>query len=434
MVAVHSGSFGRRRCTAAALALVCLLAACSFVPPTTRTTPAPEPPLLLLISFDGFRWDALDLAPTPNLHRLAERGVRAERLIPAFPSKTFPNHYTIVTGLFPGHHGVIANTMRDAALGDFDMSIRRAVRDARWWGGEPLWVTVEKQGGRAAILAWPGSEAAISGIRPRWWRAYDPQLTLDQRVAWVLRRLSAPAGKRPWFATFYLEAVDDAGHHFSIPSPEWVHAVGEADRALGLLLAGLERLGLAANVHVVVVSDHGMTATSPERVILVDDLYPLEHLNVVDWSPLLAANPATEHLEEARRALARSPHLRVLLREETPAEWHYRDHPRIPRLLALADEGWTITSRQRVIEGEDASTVGTHGYDPVLPSMGGVFLAAGPGLRRGVIVPPFENVHLYALFCHLLGVEPAPNDGSLEAVRELLARPPSEATPRHEQW
>lgn len=383
---------------------------------------AAEPPLLLLVSFDGFRADYLDLrlAATPNFDRLAARGVRAERLIPAFPTKTFPNHYTIVTGLYPGHHGIVANTMRDAVLGRFSMSLPEAVTDARWWGGEPLWVTVELQGRKAATLSWPGSEAAIRGVRPSWWRRYERELSLEQRVAWVLKRLRAPAARRPSFATFYLEAVDDAGHDYPTRSAELARAITEADRALGLLLDGLERLGLGETAHVIVLSDHGMAETSPERVVVVDDLYPLEHLNVVDWNPLLAADPAPEHLEEARRALARSPHLRVMLREQTPEAWHYRDPARIPRLLALAEEGWTIASRQDQRERPDLAVGGNHGYDPALPSMGAIFLAAGPKLRRGITVPAFENVHLYALFCHLLELEPAPNDGSLDAVRGLL--------------
>ena len=377
-------------------------------------------PLLVLVSLDGFGWDFGRYAPTPNLDALAARGVRAERLIPAFPSKTFPNHYTIVTGLYPGHHGIVGNTIRDPLLGRFALEDRKAVRDGRWWGGEPLWGTLSRQGGWSAPHFWPGAEAEIAGRRPDAWQAWNGGMRYEERVSWILERLGRAPADRPRFVTLYVEAVDGAAHAHPLASPAVARAVASADRALGRLLDGLAGLGLADAADVVVLSDHGHAEIAPERTVFVDELVDLDALDVVDWSPLFQANPRPGREAEARAALARSPHLRVYLREETPPEWRFRDSPRVPRLLALAEEGWSISTRGFRARNP-GRVAGNHGFDPALPSMGGLFVAAGPSFRRGATVPPFENVHLYELFCRILGVVPAPNDGDFERVRGLLA-------------
>ena len=389
---------------------------------------ADSAPLLVLVSLDGFGHDFGRYAPTPNLDALAARGVRAERLIPAFPSKTFPNHYTIVTGLHPGHHGIVGNTMRDRTLGRFSLGDRAAVGDARWWGGEPLWATLQRQGGTSAPLYWPGSEAAIGGVRPTHWRRWSDGLPLAKRLDWLRDRLREMPAHRPRFVTLYVEAVDVAAHDHPLDSAEVARAIGVADRAVGRLLEVLAGLGLAESADVVVLSDHGHAPISPARTVFVDDVIDLADLDVVDWSPLLLANPEPGRETEAKAALARSSHLRVFLKEETPPEWHVRDASRVPRLLALAEEGWTITTREFRAR-HPGRVAGNHGFDPALPSMGALFVAAGPSWRRGAVVPPFENVHLYGLFCRVLGVAPAPNDGDFERVRGLLAEGAS-APPR----
>src|SRR5256885_4486551 len=206
--------------------------------------PGGRAPILVLVSFDGWRFDYIDRGDTPRLRALAARGVRAKALIPSFPVLTFPNHYTIVTGLYPEHHGVVGNSMRDPSMPErFSMSAETA-KDARWWGGEPLWVTAIRQGQRAATMFWPGTEAAIGGVRPTYWRPYDKKLATLDRIQQALTWLAMPAADRPSFVSLYFEEVDTAGHDFGPGSPELATAAAHLDEALGQLVAGIQRLGL----------------------------------------------------------------------------------------------------------------------------------------------------------------------------------------------
>lgn len=400
---------------------VCLLGGlgCSLSR-STQQQPEPPPPLIV-IGLDGFRWDFDQLAPTPTLDRLAARGVRAERMIPAFPSKTYPTHYTIVTGLRTERHGIVANTMFDPNLDAwFRLSDRSAVGDRRWWGGEPIWATAERQGLSSGILFWPGSEAAIGGRRPSAWRPYDHDLPVADKIAAVSGWLS-PGPQRKDLVATYFHDIDTAAHRFEPGSPELATAIAGIDADLGGLLASLEPLGGLDAINVVVVSDHGMAPLSPERVILLDHLVPdWDDAWVVDWGPLLALRLPPEREAEILAALAGEPNLTAWSRETVPELFHYRSHPRIPPVLALAAEGWTLTTSVRLAANPGLARGGNHGYDPFLPSMGAIFIAAGPSFRRGQVVPAFESVHLYELLCRLLHIEPAPNDGDPLILRGIL--------------
>jgi predicted AlkP superfamily pyrophosphatase or phosphodiesterase len=410
-----------RRCRP--LALLVLLAVA--VPGCWSEPPAPPPQhALVLVCLDGFRPDYLERLPAPSLRGLAARGVRAERMIPSFPSKTYPNHLTLVTGRYPANHGIVANDMYDPALDAwFSLDDREAVRDPRWYQAEPIWVTAERQGLRTAPLDWPGSEAPIGGIRPAAWEPYDHSLSPGERVRRALRLLAQPPPERPRFLTVYMHEVDSAGHDFGPGSPELAAAVAEVDAALGELLEGLERLGIAASTDVVVVADHGMAPTPPEQAIHLDELIDVAAARVVTWSPVVSLWPAEEQVEPiVARLRGAHPHLAVYRREELPRRLRYRGNPRIPPIVALADEGWYVTTRAEAAEGPPDG--GEHGYDPALPSMGALFVAAGPSFRSGVVLPPFENVQLYPLLCSALAIDPAPGDWTLEgAPAALRARP-----------
>jgi predicted AlkP superfamily pyrophosphatase or phosphodiesterase len=383
-------------------------------------------PLLALVSFDGWRSDYLDRGRAPNLQALAARGIRADGLVPVFPSKTFPNHYTIVTGLFPDHHGITSNVIVDPGFPDRFTMQSATAKEARWWGGEPLWVTAERQGRRAATMFWPGSEAPIGGVRPTYWKPFDDGLPSADRVRQVLDWLALPAGEQPALVTLYFSDVDTAGHRFGPDSPEVSDAVQLLDDMLGRLLAGIERLGLADRLDLVVVSDHGMSPLDADRVILLDDYLDLSTVDVIEMSPVLQLrprSPAPSALDDAYRALKdRHPALAVYRREEVPEHLHYRDSARIQPIVGLADDGWEIMTRAEYA-GQQASGAppgGGHGYDPRHRSMQGLFVAAGPRIREGLRVPAFDNVHLYDFLCRLLDLVPADNDGDARVTAEFL--------------
>ncbi len=395
-------------------AILLALAFASAIPAAQRR--ADPPPILILISFDGWRADYYDRVPSPNLHALAERGVHAKGLIPSFPALTFPNHFTLVTGLYPAHHGIVANVMRDPAIPErFSMSAETA-KDSAWWNAEPLWVTAIRQGRRAATMFWPGTEVEIGGVRPTYWKPYDKTFPTANRVAQALAWLALPEAERPSFLTVYFDEVDTAGHDFGVSSPELVTAAMHLDAALGELVAGVRRLGLEDHTSFVVVSDHGMTPLSYDRVVYLDALIDLSTVDVTESGGLLFVTPRDGNVEALYRRLhGKHPALAIYKREQLPSRLHFRDNPRIPPLIGIPDDGWAVTSGQRLTEKElDA---GTHGYDPASRDMQALFVAAGPSLRRGIIVEAFENVHVYELLCKLLHITPVKNDGRASETR-----------------
>jgi predicted AlkP superfamily pyrophosphatase or phosphodiesterase len=404
----------------------CMLCACAERQRIAER--APDVPALILVSFDGFRWDYDATMPAPNLRRLAARGVRADALIPSFPSKTFPNHYTIVTGMYPGHHGIVANTLRDPSTGRTGSLTRREdAQDSLWWSGpaEPLWVTAQRQDLVSAAMFWPGTEASINGVRPRYWHPFDDTYPGAARVEQVLRWIDMPARERPRFMTLYFSDVDVAGHDYGPDSPEVRDAVARVDGYLGLLMAGLEQRGLLEVTNVVVTSDHGMAATSRDRVVVIDDYVELRDGELVENNPTLSIAPQPGREEALYAALANAhPRLRMYRRAETPEGWHYRDHARIPALVGVVDEGWLILRRtvlNSLLALVGRGGRGQHGYDPAAAiSMRGIFVAAGPAFKQGARVPPFENVHVYNALSAALGVTPAPNDGNPAIARSLL--------------
>lgn len=379
-------------------------------------------PTVILISIDGFRWDYPEKTDTPNFDFLIQSGVRAKSLIPCFPTKTFPNHYTIVTGLYPEDHGIVANNMYDPNLHEsFSLGNDSAIADSSWWGGEPIWVTAEKHGLISATYFWPGSEAKIHGYRPAYWVHYNDTTSQEARVKQVLNWLDLPKEKRPSFISAYFSLVDDAGHQGGPDSQAVVEAIKEIDRVLGLLIEGLQERGILNEVNIMIVSDHGMTAISPEHVIFLDDYIDLATVHVIDWSPILALNPKEGQGRTIYEKLhGVNAHFRLYRKEEMPLRFHYRDNPRIPALIGIADEGWSFGTHESFRTHPYYFAGGNHGFDNSLPSMGAIFIAHGPAFKSGFTAESFQNIHLYDLMTHILEIEPAPNDGRLDSVRVML--------------
>lgn len=385
---------------------------------------APElRPTVILLSLDGVRWDYLDAYNAPNLEAIAASGVRAERLIPVFPTKTFPTHYSIVTGLYPENHGIISNNMVDPSIGSrFSLSNREAAGDPRWWQGEPLWTTAENQGQITATYFWPGSEAPVEGVRPTYWFEYDSRIPGEKRVDQVLDWLDLGPAEQPTFITLYFSDVDAAGHVHGPDSPLVADALTAVDKYIGRLLDGLEARGVLGDVDIIVTSDHGMAETSEDRVLVIDDFVDPEAAHIVEYSPVLMMwPPSNADPDSIVRALDLHAHVTAYAKDDLPARYHLAEHERTPPIIAVADEGWEFATRRRFEEDPARYNGGTHGYDNELGSMAGIFIAGGPSFRRGATIGPLSSIHIYEMVCSILELEPAPNDGSLQAVEHVFA-------------
>ena len=381
---------------------------------------AADRPLTVLVSIDAFRADYLDHGVTPVLSGLAAGGAHAA-MRPSFPSKTFPNHYTLVTGLRPDRNGIVANNMTDPAIPGvkFGMSNRDAVKDERWWDqAEPIWVTAEKAGIVTAAIYWPGSEAPVHGVRPHYFATFNMAETSTERVDRDLALLDKPPAERPAFMTLYLDIVDTAGHHGGPDSAELNTALAEADAAVGRLIAGLKARGVTANL--IVVADHGMAAVSPDRSIFMDDLLPKEAYTALDMGPIGTIYPTAGHEAQVEQALlAPHPHLQCWRRQDIPERLHYGKNPRVAPIFCLPETGWLLTTHD--YHPKEPSK-GEHGYDNASPEMAVVFIANGPAFRKGVTLKSFDNVDVYPLLAKLVGVKARPGDGKLSDLAPALAK------------
>ena len=384
-------------------------------------------PTVILISLDGFRYDYLDKFRPPTMNGLAREGVRAKWMIPSFPTKTFPNHYTIVTGLYPQNHGIVENNIYD--FGEiFRIDDPRKVADGRWWWGEPIWVTAEKQGQIAASYFFVGSEAEIGGERPTHWRRYSGDVPPEMRVDKVLAWLDLPVERRPTMITLYFSDTDDAGHQFGPDAEETKYAALNNDRYLKQLVDGLATRGIEDKVNIIIVSDHGMAPRDQRNAIVMDDYFDTTDKSIAD--PVLTTGeiwqiyPKPGKEDWIMERLKTIQHATCWKKADIPERLRYNAGRRIAPIVCSSDEGWNMTSRKRFEDAQKSLDFeqirGAHGYDNRVQSMQATFIAHGPAFKRGHVAEPFENVHLYELMCRILGLKPAKNDGSLERVKAML--------------
>lgn len=399
--------------------LLTLFLAVSFISCKSKPQEKTTHPLLL-ISIDGFRYDYLDKANTPHLDALVKQGALADYVTPIFPTKTFPTHYSIVTGLYAENTGVIANNMYDTILKKrFRLGDREQVQNPAWYGGEPIWVTAEKQGKKAATLFWPGSEAPIKGMHASRWLTYDESISHNARVDTLINWHLLPKNERPLFSTFYLSDVDTQGHRYGPDSDSVALAIEEADRTIGLLIEELKRNNVWPNINVIITSDHGMTEISEDRIILIDKIIDLEKVHMNDWNPVAMIQPKENFSEEIYTQLKENEkHYKVYKREDLPEHFRLKNHHRVPEIIVIAENGYTITT-QNWLENRGVSG-GNHGFDPAHPDMRSFFLAVGPDIKSNYTFDGFESVHIYELMCKLLDIQPAKNDGSPKVLKHLL--------------
>ncbi|MEM7282737.1 MAG: ectonucleotide pyrophosphatase/phosphodiesterase [Pseudomonadota bacterium] len=391
----------------ALVALLWLLASCASLKSSSPVT-------TILISIDGTHPKHLARLSSGTIRGLIDAGVQAEALLPVFPTKTFPNHYSQVTGLYPSGHGIVGNRMYDTVTNKrFDIADRVAKQDSSWWWGEPIWVTAAKQNVKVATMFWPGSEAEIQGYTPFFWRPFDYQFKSAQRVDQVLQWLDQEPDLR--LVTLYFEESDVAGHLHGPTSPEFFQALQRIDGHLGALLSGLEERNRLSRTNIVIVSDHGMADTSAKRIVCLDDFVDAES----QWagkSPVLMLWPKDE--ETVTKLRQAHPHVKVYGEAEFPAHWRLTDNQRVAPYVVVADEGWTMYNACKI--GVPKINPGDHGYDNALLSMRGLFVASGPSFKNKVNIPAVNAVDIYELLCHLLSIKPAKNDGSLSAFSKAL--------------
>ncbi len=381
-----------------------------------------QKPYVIFISADGFRWDLADKYHATNLLSLRAGGVAADKMTPSYPSVTFPNHYSLATGLYPSHHGIVDNTFYDPKKGaGYRISDRNAVRDSSWYGGTPIWVLAEQQQMVSANFFWVGSEAAIQGVRSSYYYNFNDKIPMDTRLRAVKDWLTLPEAQRPHLILFYLSQVDHAEHTYGPESTQTEEAVHLVDDIVGRMTSMVDSLHLPVNY--VFVSDHGMASIDTvkggiEFPAIVDTMKftvsgseTLRHLYAHDKKDI---TPMYEALKKAKLE-----NIEVYLPDETPARWHYTSKDdrfgRMGDILLVAKHPHMFYARNhKLIAGE-------HGFDNAVSQMGATFYAWGPAFKQGLKIPAFDNVNVYPLIAHILGLTtPAGIDGRVEALEGVL--------------
>jgi len=380
-------------------------------------------PYVILVSLDGFRYDYPKHYHADHLLALAAQGASApDGMIPAYPSITFPNHYTIITGLYPEHHGIVANSFYDPVRKEIYSYHDKTVSDGTWYGGTPLWVLAEQQGMRSASFFWVGSEADIQGVRPTYYLKFDNSFPNGKRVEQVLAWLRLPPEQRPHFITLYFSDTDQAGHQYGPDSPQVADAVHELDSEIGKLMDGIKESKLP--VDLIVVADHGMVKVEGPPIHL--DEYGLQRSTFEQILGSILYPKSEDDAQAAYIALrGKSDKFLVYRRAQVPAGLHFDSNPREGDPVIVPTGPYFITAATDPQKPEHPP-VGAHGYDPArMPEMKAIFFAAGPDIRPGITLAPFENVNVYPLIARILGLDitnlkTGPIDGKLSVLEGIL--------------
>lgn len=387
-------------------------------------------PYVILISLDGFRYDYVKNFKPPYLTEFIKQGAQAEAMIPSFPSKTFPNHYTIVTGLTPGHHGLVDNNFYDPKRkAMYEMKNAAAVADSYYYGGIPLWQLAKQNGMKSASYFWVGSEMSEEKRHPDYYKLFDdkedPQNRIDQTLAW----LRLPDNERPHLITLYFSSPDHEGHDFGPNSIQTKNAVLRDDSLLHNLVQGLKKIALPVNV--IVVSDHGMAELTVQQdtYIFMEDLF-----NRKDTSIIAAVGGSQAHLYIRNKKkldsvysllMAKRRNFSVLKKSEYPERWDYKVD-RAGDLMIIADQGHYIRGGNWdsfLKNAKVGSKFGAHGFDPATtPDMRGIFYAKGPNIKSGRTIPQFQNIHVYPLVAKILGLPLPEIDGKPDVLGSIYQK------------
>lgn len=386
---------------------------------------------VLLVSFDGFRHDYSSFVDTPNFDKIKKNGVKAKSLIPIFPTLTFPNHYSIVTGSYANKHKIIANKFYSKTLGKvYSMYDKKTVTDSSFYGSEPIWITCEQNDLKSASYFWVGSEA--EGMTPSIYKQYDSSVSFTSRIDSVIKWYQYPESKIPNLTLLYFSEPDHSGHMFGPESMEVADAITQSDQLLGYLLKGLDSLKIKDKINLIVVSDHGMSTVTNEKLIYIEDFLPLDMIEFqgggaigminekkAKWSFKNILKKTKYSKKEILKHIDFIEFMDVYEKEKIPKKYNYINEDS-PDFLLVAHNGWFIT------DDANSSKVGNtlngmHGYDPRYTDTHGIFYAMGPAFNRNQEVDSFENIHIYAIICKILGIPEFKNiDGDINEVREIF--------------
>jgi alkaline phosphatase D len=369
---------------------------------------------VVLVSMDGFRWDYEKQFNLPNLKQIAKEGVHAKSMKPSYPSKTFPNHYSIVTGLYPDHHGIINNVFYDAALNESFSLSSNAKNDSRFYGGNPIWNLAEQQGVKTASFFWPGSD--IDKRNPSYFKIYNGKIPYGARIDTVMKWLQLPEKQRPHLVTLYFDEPDHTGHNFGPLSQENKKMVIKMDSIMGELSRRLDQLAIGKQINLIIVSDHGMADISNDKKVAVLDYLKPEWLGYKEViNPIMSLQAKPGFNDSIANALKKVPHIKFWKSNEVPRRLHYGTNPRVHDFVIEAKKGYSLVSKESThIKG------GTHGYDNHEKDMHAIFYAKGPAFKINKTVKTFPNISVYPLIAHILGLQIGEIDGKFSEVKNMI--------------
>ncbi len=384
---------------------------------------AQSQPYVLLVSFDGFRWDYLNRDITPNLDKVIEDGVRASSLRPIFPSKTFPNHLSIITGMYAENHGIIFNRFEEISTGEiYQLSDTGAVRNPNWYKGEAFWTTAERNNITTASFFWPGSELNDKNRRPTYYKHYEHNLPYRERIDGVIDWLQLPQSERPHFITLYFHDTDSYGHEFGPNSPEINQSIQRLDTLVGYLNSELSKIGMKDSLNIIFVSDHGMTEINTTRTINVENILEgLDH-KLGGSKPVAMIEPSIDDYDSVYARLKRNQvHFKLFTKENMPKYYHFNKNKNIYSLLLVADLGWSIVDNKQILNMSKYASKGNHGYDNNEIDLHGIFSAVGPNFKTGFRTGTLWNIDIYPMLCKIFNIPTNQNiDGKLERIEFLL--------------
>ena len=371
--------------------------------------------ITIIISLDGFRWDYPQMYRCPNIDKIGKDGVEAE-VTPCYPASTYPNHYSIATGLYPDHHGIVSNTFycKDNRM-FYKMSDLYKPKALLQYGGEPIWITANRQGVKSGTIYWIGSEFQIKGFFPTYFERWSktPHLSFQKRADKVLELLTMPEGTRPQLIMCYFEEPDHTGHLYGPQCRDIGTQIAELDNIIGDLWKKIKTLPIGDRVNLIVTSDHGTAAISDHTCILIKKYLKKKWYNEIAVAIPTNIYTKPEYRDTVYEELKKIEHVQVWKKEEVPEHLHYGTHPNCGDIIVAPDKGYNCVNYLPHLYGE-------HGYDPTERDMHVIFKACGPDFKKGYKQPDFYNVDRYPLLCNLLGIKPAKNDGDIKRVKGML--------------